>query len=283
MLDAIVQHVFSTKADSIQSVSGGDINRAARIDVNGARYFIKYKHNAPPRFFEAEAHGLSLLRDAGAIRVPQVIAYSDEHQPAYLILEWLERARPSAHFAEKLGRALAAQHRIRAAVHGLDRDNYIGELPQSNTPMPHWVDFYREQRLLPQIAIARTRGVLPPQRENLLKRLLEKLDELINSDIPPSLLHGDLWGGNYLCGVGDEPVIYDPAVYYGNREIELAFTELFGGFPAGFYAAYREVYPLDAGYEHRRALYQLYPLLVHLNLFGEGYGGQVDGVCRRYV
>lgn len=292
-LEAVVRRALDAEQFTVQPVSGGDINRAARVELaDGTRVLVKYNASAPSGFFAAEAHGLAELKrgiaQAGArLRVPDVIAHGEagDDIPAFLALQWLERGEASADFGETFGRALAALHRVRAQQFGFAQDNFIGRLPQRNTPTPTWIAFYREQRLLPQIALARHNGLLPAPREKPLMRLIERLDEWIGASVPalPSLLHGDLWAGNYL--VGDPPALtlIDPAVYYGEREVELAFTELFGGFPRRFYDAYHEAWPLDAGYARRKALYQLYPLLVHLNLFGESYGASVDAVCRKYT
>lgn len=286
MLDNIAQQVFGAFPVRIRSVAGGDINRAAQVVIKGTGYFVKYNPDSPAGFFQTEARGLNLLRSAAAIRVPEVVAYADARDgvPAYLVLEWLERAAPSRDFGDRFGRALARLHRVTADSYGLDHDNHIGKLPQSNTASLNWVEFYRDQRLAPQIRLARRNGVLPTNREVQLTQLLERLDDLLgNVERAPSLLHGDLWSGNFMVTAGDVPTLIDPAVYYGDREVELAFTELFGGFPTRFYAAYHEAYPLQSGYEGRRPLYQLYPLLVHLNLFGEIYGGAVDAICQRYL
>jgi fructosamine-3-kinase len=287
MLDSIVRDAFSTTPDQVKPVSGGMINQAAQVTLGGARYFVKWKADAPSGFFEAEAHGLNLLRKAAAIRVPEVIhcAAAKGQRPAYLVLEWIEPAQADSRlFAANFGRALAQLHRVTHDLFGLDADNYIGELPQFNYRTGRWSEFYRHQRILPQVDLARENGYLRGGREALLKRLMDRLDDLLH-DVKsvPSLLHGDLWSGNFMVAADNQPVVYDPAVYFGEREVEIAFTELFGGFPSGFLSAYREAYPLDAGYESRRALYQLYPMLVHLNLFGESYGPRVDAICRHYV
>jgi fructosamine-3-kinase len=285
-LRALLTEAFAAEPTRIQYVGGGCINQALRVEVGDARYFVKWKNETPPSFFEIEARGLELLRQTGAIRVPRVFGYRDDSQPGYLILEWIEESRraESLSFAVNFGRALAQLHRVTRASYGLDHDNFIGELPQSNRPTARWIDFYRDQRLTPQMVIARQRRRLNPERESMLLKLMEALDSLIG-DVPgvPSLLHGDLWSGNFLVTAGNQPVIVDPAVYYGDREVEIAFTELFGGFPPGFLAAYEEAYPLERGYAYRRPLYQLYPMLVHLNLFGESYGHQVDAICRAYL
>jgi len=284
----IVREALSIEPTRVQALGGGSINQSVRVEAGGNRYFVKWNSYAPPAFFAVEARGLTLLRSAGALRVPDVIAHSEANgqRPAYLVLEWIDGSRQadSRAFAITFGQALAQQHRMLGSAFGLDHDNYIGELPQSNTQAARWVDFYRDQRIRPQMALAREQGLLPIERERRLNKLLDRLDDLIGSvKSVPSLLHGDLWSGNFLIGADNQPVVIDPAVYYGDREVELAFTELFGGFPAGFLSAYNEAYPLEPGYTDRRALYQLYPLLAHLNIFGESYGGQVDSVCWRYI
>ncbi|MEP7286547.1 MAG: fructosamine kinase family protein [Chloroflexota bacterium] len=283
---AITDEVFKAKPDSIREVSGGSINQAVRVGIGSSLYFIKWKMDAPPYFFAAEAHSLHILHEAGAIRVPEVISVGEPNadRPAYLVLEWIEEAPPTPVFAAKFGAALAQLHRHTNDLYGLNLDDYVGEWSHPVAQSAHWLDFYRDQRLVPQIARAQQLGRLPAKRAAMLDQLVMHLDKIIGG-VPsvPALLHGDLWGGNFLVAEDDRPVIFDPAVYYGDHEMELAFTELFGGFPAGFYSAYREAYPLEAGYEVRRPLYQLYHLLVHLNLFGESYGSRVDAVCRYYV
>lgn len=267
-------------------VGGGDINQACQLETREARYFLKWNHQSPPGMFSAEAKGLGLLKSAQALRVPDVIAVQEPTAdvPAFLILEWVPTERPknSDLFAERLGHGLAHLHQQQASQHGLEQDNYIGTLPQTNTPNSSWVAFYRDARIGKQQDIAQQRQRLPAARQNLLDKLRTKLPDLI-PEVEPSLLHGDLWGGNYLATENDTPVIYDPAVYYGHREVELAFTELFGGFPSRFYDAYYAVYPIDKGYTRRKALYQLYPMMVHMNLFGGSYAHRADQIAQQYV
>lgn len=287
-IQEIIAALFAAEPARVQFVGGGSINQAARIDVRGETYFVKWLNDAPPGFFESEAAGLDLLRSTGTLRVPEVVGYAEAQgqRPAYLILEWLDETRQvePLTFAVTFGRAVAQLHRNTGQQFGLDSDNYIGSLRQINTPGTDWLTFYRERRLLPQMALARERGRLGAEREKRLNRLIERLDKLLaGSARQPALLHGDLWSGNFMVVAGSQPVVVDPAVYYGDREVDLAFTELFGGFPPGFLAAYREAYPLEPGYERRRPIYQLYPLLVHLNLFGESYGARIDQICRMYV
>jgi fructosamine-3-kinase len=280
-----VAAVLGTSITGAVSVHGGDINHAARLETRDGFYMLKWKMDAPIGFFAAEAQGLETLQHAGELRVPTVIAQADATHgcPGWLVMAWIATAPAGSKFAENLGYGLAALHRHTSERYGFDQANFIGELPQPNTPTVCWVDFYRDQRLGAQMAIAAQNGQLTLERQKRLDALCARLDDLIPAAITvPSLLHGDLWSGNFLA-VGDQPILIDPAVYYGHREVEIAFTELFGGFPARFYAAYREAYPLDPGYERRRALYQLYPLLTHMNMFGGGYPLQVDAVCRQYI
>ncbi|MCB9435405.1 MAG: fructosamine kinase family protein [Anaerolineales bacterium] len=271
---------------SVQPCSGGDISQADRLVTADGPLFIKWHPRSPQGMFSAEAKGLAVLAQAKALRVPQVIYIQepDGPIPAYLILEWLEPGHTQNHTDEELGHGLAVLHQHTADHHGLDHSNYIGSLPQTNQPSALWADFYAHQRIMPQMAIARRNGELPSHRENLLNKLLAQLPRLLPNDNPPaSLLHGDLWCGNVMTLTNGQPAIIDPAVYYGHREVEMAFTELFGGFSSHFYAAYNEAYPLPQGYAERRLLYQLYPLMVHMNLFGGGYGSRVDAILRHYV
>jgi fructosamine-3-kinase len=270
----------------IMPIGGGDINLAARIVTQQQTYCVKW-HNSPPvGVFESEARGLARLAEATCVRVPKVIGWGNVpgSTTAYLIMEWIERATKSDRSAERLGRRLACQHLVRQPQYGLDHDNFIGRLPQLNQLSDSWLEFYRTQRLNIQRDLAMKQGLLPAQRAHLLDRLIERLDEWIDEcACHPSLLHGDLWGGNWMATEGDEPVIFDPAITIGCHEVDLAMTTLFGGFPSSFYDAYREVFPFKTGYEERQPLYHLYYLLCHLNLFGEGYGSAIDDILRRYV
>ncbi len=288
-LSAAIQTALASAGDPgpirrAQRVAGGDINQAARVETGRGQYFVKWRHNPPPGFFEAEAVGLRLLEAAGAVRVPKIVAQraADRHT-SFLILDWIDTRTRSRTAADALGRALARQHAQPQTQYGLDHDNFIGRLPQPNHPTSSWIDFYRTQRLGAQHDLAARRGYLPSSRARLLDSLMASLDDWIDEALcQPSLLHGDLWGGNWLVAASGEPVLIDPAVYVGDREADLAMTALFGGFPASFYDAYAEVFPLAPGWQERQPLYQLYYLLCHLNLFGETYGSSVDSILRRY-
>jgi fructosamine-3-kinase len=265
-------------------VAGGCINHGMRVELADGPVFVKYNAEAPPGMFAAEARGLDALRAAAdGLAVPRALAWAEAEggTPAWLALEWLQPSARAPDFAERLGRGLAGLHRAGGADGwGWMEDNYIGALPQGNAPATSWAEFWRARRLEPQLALARDAGRLPGKSADW-ERLMDRLPELLapaEAD-GPSLLHGDLWGGNVLAAP-DGPALIDPAVYRGHREADLAMTELFGGFGGGFHAAYREAWALQPGYPTRRAVYQLWYLLVHVNLFGGGYVAQTAGVLR---
>lgn len=261
-----------------EGVGGGCINDAWRLDGDGRSFFVKLNDPAREEMFAAEFAGLEELRAAQAVRMPAPVCVGVTAHAAFLVLEWLELGRGGGAGYELLGRRLAAQHRITRPGFGWSRDNTIGSTPQPNRPDADWARFWGEQRLGHQLALAAANG----HRGRLLQRgerLLAALPVLLAGHAPAAaLLHGDLWSGNVAFTRDGAPVIFDPAVYYGDRETDLAMTELFGGFPAVFYDAYREVWPLDPGYDLRRTLYKLYHVLNHLNLFGGGYRAQAEAM-----
>ena len=265
-----------------QSIGGGCINAAVRLSDADRSFFVKV--NAADRLdmFEAERDGLDEIARAEAIRVPIAIAVGSDRTQSWLILEDVAFGRPGPDSARRAGRALAAMHRHTAAAFGWRRGNTIGATPQPNDWTDSWTDFWREHRLGFQLRLAAHKGY-GGRLQHLGGQLLARFDALIDHAPCASLLHGDLWGGNIGYAVDGEPVIYDPAVYYGDREADLAMTELFGGFSSEFYAAYREAWPLDTGYPVRRTLYNLYHVLNHLNLFGGGYGAQAEGMMQRLL
>ena len=267
-----------------RQVGGGCINMALTLrDGGGARaYFVKLNRAGLLPMFEAEAAGLKELAASATLRVPTPLCTGVVGAQAYLVLEHLDLGGRAASGPIQAGRLLAAMHRTTRAEFGWMRDNTIGATPQPNTPDPDWPRFWARQRLGFQLDLAGRKG-----HGGALQRsgdvLLERLPGLLNHAPAPSLLHGDLWGGNLDYTRAGEPVIYDPAVYYGDREADLAMTELFGGFGSAFYAAYREAWPLDPGYATRRDLYNLYHVLNHLNLFGGDYLGQALDLMGRLI
>ncbi len=267
---------------SSRAAMGGDINMAYEVKLDGGdRVFVKTHPSAPATMFPAEARGLAWLAEAGALRVPKVLAVTppDAKGPRFLVLEYLEPGPRTRNFDEALGRGLAMLHRFGTPHFGLDHDNFIGSLPQKNDRQGSWPAFYREERLLPLLGRATDRGLTGALVRDF-DRLFERLENLVGPTEQPSRLHGDLWGGNLHGDERGEPVLIDPAVYGGHREVDLAMMRLFGGFGARVFEAYGEAWPLSPGHERRIPLYQLYPLLVHVNLFGGSYVSQLARALR---
>lgn len=263
-------------------VSGGDISAAWRLETGSGAVFLKTGPASSFDMFSAEAEGLEALAAPGAIRVPGVLAAGTAGNAAFVALEWLDLGRTTRDTEARLGEQLAALHRSTADSFGWHRDNTIGLTPQHNDRSDDWVEFFREQRLGFQLQLAAENGFTGALQEQGAQ-LMKRLPVFFGSRSPePSLLHGDLWGGNWASCDGD-PVIYDPAVYYGDRETDLAMTRLFGGFGRAFYDAYESAWPLQSGHRERSQLYQLYHVLNHLNLFGSGYLGRAQDLIQRLL
>lgn len=283
--ETIARHIASAtgrpfRIQREQSVGGGCINRAVVLADGARAYFVKLNSADRRAMFEAESEGLAALRAANAIRVPEPVCTGIAGTQSYLAIEHLDLAGRLD--GAEAGRRLAQLHRFTAPDVGWHRDNTIGSTPQCNARASDWVDFWRVHRLGFQLDLAARNGhgrALSDSGE----RLMSVLDDLIGHRPEPSLLHGDLWGGNIGATREGEPVIFDPAVYYGDRETDLAMTELFGGFGSDFYAAYREAWPLPPEYGTRKILYNLYHVLNHLNLFGGGYLAQAKGMMDRLL
>ncbi len=256
----------------VQPVAGGCACASWRIEGGGKTFFVKTGPAERAAVFEAEIAALDVLAATGAVRVPQPLLTGADERLAWLVLEHLELRRRKPPTDARLGEALAALHRHTRSEYGWSRGSWIGSTPQDNVRDTDWTSFWRARRLEPQLRLAAERGYRD-RLEPLGARLLERLPALLGDHQPPaSLLHGDLWAGNAAALADGTPVLFDPALYYGDREADLAMSELFGGFASEFYAAYRTAWPLDeAGYRVRRKLYQLYHVLNHLNLFGEAY------------
>lgn len=264
------------------TVSGGSINNAYRINTNIGSFFMKTnKAVAFPNLFETEAKGLSLLASTHAIKIPKIIALGAISDTAFLMLEWIESRPPKNDFWTTFGTQLAHLHQNTHAYFGLEENNYIGSLKQSNQPHTSWADFLIEERWNVQVKKAVDSFKLNRGFIVQVEQLYKKLDTIFPKE-PPALVHGDLWSGNFMVGNNGEPVLIDPAVYYGHREMDLAMTQLFGGFDRQLYHSYHEQYPLAKGWEQRVDLCNLYPLLVHVNLFGGSYVQQVKQIISYY-
>jgi len=286
--DAVQRLGSSARIEKVTPVAGGCINHGVRLDTDHAgAFFLKWNASAPPRLFDAEAEGLNALREAGALRVPEPLARGGgSGSPSWLLMEWLEPGAPGPDYAVTLGRGLARTHASAsdAAGFGWRRPNWIGSLPQLNRVGRSWSAFWRDQRLAPQFRRAVDRGHFGPGERRLFATVLALVpDALADVDSGPvHLLHGDLWGGNAFAGQDGAPVVIDPAAYRGHGEVDLAMTELFGGFGRDFYDAYAsELSISDAYHAYRRDLYQLYYLLVHVNLFGSQYERRTVGAAER--
>ncbi len=273
-ISAAIGCTFNIKSSHL--VSGGCINTAYRLQGNGQNYFVKLNAASKLPMFEAEAAGLQEIAKTETIKVPRPICWGKTDQQAYLVLEYLSLSHADDRIMEMLGRQLAVLHRAVQPYFGWHRDNTIGSTPQINNPCQDWVAFWRQYRLDFQLNLAVKNGYgnrLQDRGERLLAGLA---DFFCNYRVTPSLVHGDLWAGNVASHTKAAPVIFDPAVYYGDRETDLAMTELFGGFSPRFYHAYQESFALDHGYRVRRTLYNLYHILNHLNLFGRSYLTQAE-------
>lgn len=268
---------------SFVTVSGGCINHGGKVEtVDGSFYFLKWNDLKKfPGMFEAEARGLKLLKNANAMSVPNCIAYGATSQHQFLVLEFIESNRKAQKYWTSLGEQLALQHRHVQDQHGLDHDNFIGSLPQRNHQHTSWCRFFVEERLVPQVKMAIDAGYFDNKLAAKFEDLFHRISDLMPEE-KPSLLHGDLWSGNVIVNELGLPCVIDPAVYYGSREIEIAFTYLFEGFASEFYDSYDAHFPLERGFHQRVDVYNLYPLLVHVNLFGHSYVSQVVSILNRY-
>ncbi len=262
--------------DTVQELGGGCINRAVQLGDGRQSWFVKLNRASLFDMFEAEFEGLNEIDASNSIRVPRPLCVGTTGSEAYIVLEHLDLG-PARNGQAKAGEQLAAMHRHHAGHYGWHRDNTIGATPQPNDWTAEWPTFWRLHRLGAQLELAARNGH-GGHLQQLGEKLLEAVPALLDHAPQPSLIHGDLWGGNMAFDAQGEPVIFDPATYYGDREAEIAMTELFGGFESEFYAAYNATWPLDPGYPTRKQLYNLYHVLNHLNLFGSGYKPQAIGL-----
>jgi fructosamine-3-kinase len=287
MWTEIAQHISKVtgkefSVNNRRSVSGGCINQGYAVTGNNYTYFVKLNSASQVGMFEAEALGLQQMLATATIRVPKPICWGTADKSAYIVLEWLELGRGDSKSWEEMGRQLAAMHSRSSSSQGFgwEQNNTIGSTPQINSWTKNWAEFYAQHRLGFQFQLAKRQGGHFPQQQELLAAIPQLLAD---HQPQPSLVHGDLWGGNAAFTATGEPVIFDPATYFGDREVDVAMTELFGGFPAAFYRGYNDVLPLDSGYERRKQLYNLYHILNHFNLFGGSYESQANRMIKQIL
>jgi fructosamine-3-kinase len=262
------------KQSGSSSIGGGCINQANRITgIDGRDFFVKFNQASFAPFFQAEALALREIRETQTVLTPAVIAHGLSNEGAYLVLEYITEGSSSSKGQAQLGAQLAKMHRIQKPFFGWEVDNCIGATPQPNPPADNWPEFYRDHRLAHQLKLAAQKGRIFEGSD----ALLGKIESFFKSYHPhPSLVHGDLWGGNAGYDTNGSPFVFDPASYYGDRETDLAFTYMFGGFSSSFYKAYEQEFPLDRGFQIRKTLYNLYHELNHFNLFGGGYASSAQ-------
>lgn len=262
-------------------LSGGDINEVYRLNTSSGELCIKLNDQFPG-MFEREASGLALLKKQTRFAIPEVISTGKQGQYGFLLMSYIESAKPKADFWTLFGERLAEMYQVSDQYFGLTQDNFIGSLPQSNQQRTNWSDFYYFERMLPQIEMAIDSGKMDTSFKTKAKALYAKLNNIFPHE-PPALLHGDLWSGNYMVSDSGTPALIDPAVYFGHREMDLAMMQLFGGFDRKVFDVYHSNHRLEKNWEERIRLCQLYPVLVHVNLFGGSYINQAEGILNIYV
>ena len=278
-----ILETLSLSIKNITSVSGGDINETFCIETTiGKKYFLKVNDaNKFPEMFAKEANGLNALRDGSNLIVPQIISQGVAGSKQYLLLEWLEKGIFNDNFWKNFGHSLAQMHKLPQAYFGFEEDNFIGSLSQKNTISKKWSEFYATCRILPLVKKLKDDGVFSKNEMSYGENFCKKIDEILPAE-PASLLHGDLWSGNYMIAKNGAAAIFDPAVYFGHREMDIGMTKLFGGFSQPFYEAYNEMYPLEKDWQQRIPYTQLYPLLVHAILFGGHYIESAREILREF-
>jgi fructosamine-3-kinase len=286
MYQQLLLHVaalLGAEFKEMRPLQGGDINDVYLLKTNKGSFVVKINSSSRfPEMFSREAEGLELLRNTKTFRLPKVIMVEQLDDMAALVLEFIPQAVASTAIWEKFGQQLAQLHQHSQEYFGLESDNYIGALAQDNQPSSSWPAFYITQRLYPQIELALAQNRMDKPTGKAFHKLFAVLPELLPEE-KPALIHGDLWNGNYLIDDADNIVLIDPAVSYANREMDLAMTDLFGGFPPRFYEAYQDAFPTPKGLEERIKIYQLYYLLVHLNLFGSSYLSAIQRIISKYL
>lgn len=264
-------------------IGGGCINHGGKLSGSGQAFFVKWNlADRFPHMFHSESRGLALLAAPGVMRIPQVVGVGEAGAYQFILMEFIENSRRVSGYWNLLGERLAGIHKATHGRYGLDHPNYMGSLTQYNCEHDSWTEFFIVERLEVQVKMSIDQGSADAALAARFGKLYQSLPSILHEE-PPSLLHGDLWGGNLITDEKGEPCLIDPAVYYGHREVDLAMTQLFGGFEPAFYHGYNEAFPLESGYEDRLDIYNLYPLLVHVNLFGQSYLHQVRSILSRFT
>ncbi|TWR31347.1 fructosamine kinase family protein [Mucilaginibacter pallidiroseus] len=283
---AVKAHISSKISVNIQAatpVSGGDINAAFKLETDRGPYFLKLNNSSKfPEMFLREQEGLNAIIATNEIKAPRVVLQDEADGLTFLLLEWIERSKATPAALAKLGAQLAAFHKHNNGEFGWRNNNFVGSLVQINKNESTWSTFFINQRLQPLVKNAFDNGLLGKLDIRNFELLYKQLNNLFGEE-KPSIVHGDLWGGNYLLDINEDPWLIDPAIYYGHREMDIALTQLFGGFGNDFCLSYNEVNPLLPGWQQRVDLWNLYPLLVHLNLFGASYAGQLRHNLSQYI
>lgn len=273
----------NTNEISFGSVGGGCINETHRISFGNQQFFCKINSATKfPHLFEKEANGLKLIANHNVILVPNVIDCFEANDQQVLILEWINEGERTETFWKNFGEQLAALHQVSNENFGLNEDNYMGSVPQSNQLSSNWIDFFIQQRLQPLVEKSYSQGLLSSKHQAQFESLYKQLPSIFDEKQKPALLHGDLWSGNFMCNENDAPVLIDTAVYFGRPSIDLGMTTLFGGFHSAFYEAYNYQSPFPSNYNEQWEVCNLYPLLIHLLLFGRSYLSQIERTLHNY-
>lgn len=281
-MNEILEKIFESKNLKTQPLSGGDINRVYKIEHQGKTYAVKANNKSHfPKMFEKEASGLNLLAENCPLKVPEVVNVGETEDQQYFVMEFIDEGSCSSNFWQDFGHGLADLHQTSQDAFGLDHNNYIGSLVQVNKPCETWQEFYITQRLEPMMEMALNSGEVNFVESKLFLPFFNRLGELYPKE-KPSLVHGDLWSGNYLVDNNGAPVLIDPAVYFGHREMDIGMMHLFGGFDKQLFLGYNEIYPLEKNWEERIPYSQIYPLMVHVNLFGRSYWNRVEQILRKF-
>jgi protein-ribulosamine 3-kinase len=272
----------SSSSFHFQPVGGGSINETGKLTVNGQSFFCKINIASKfPQLFQKEEKALKYISNQNVIRTPEVLHCIETGAEQVLVMEWINSGAKTHQFWKTFGRQLAALHCINNSSFGWEEDNYMGSVEQPNQWTEDWSSFFAHQRLLPLARHCLQRNLLTSKHLLKLEKVCERLTDIFEPEAP-ALLHGDLWSGNYMCSVNEEPVLIDPAVYFGHRSIDLAMTTLFGGFDKIFYEAYHYYLPLPRNYQQQWEVCNLYPLLIHLFLFGSGYRSQIEHTLSKF-